>query len=1045
MQRLVNFLLLIIVLSGLTLRLWDVNMTSGIGSHPDERSTACFYAPTINMPASWDEFWEPKQSPLNPLWDIANDRRRSFTYGHFPLYLGVLMGESWHLLAPTIQPYAERFGISEAGMRIIETANRDCWSITIAGRFTIALLDTLTILLMFALGRVMFGRVAGLVAAALYAFTAQAVQLSHFFAMDPASTTFTVMAVIGAVLMVKERTWRAAIIAGLGAGLAIASKFSALPILGVPIVAAIVILWRDWADQRKSGILPDGRKQLITLLSIPLTLILAGAIFFVTSPYAILDWENFAQATLVEQGRMVRGVADMPFTRQYRNTTPYIYFLEQQFNWGLGWPLGVVIAIGMLFSLVDLLTSLATLVASLFTGRGNNQENAKPILTKYQLYNIVIWSWIIAYFGLTGAFLAKFNRYMLPLLPFFSILGVGMIWQLWTDAKGDADKPNPLWWVSRAVAVLFAIVAIVGGLFWSTAYVNGVYNKEHTWISSSRWVYENVPSGSLILWELWDDPLPKSIPNEPGMDLGSTGLRNIDWSPYEEDTPEKYEIMKAKLREADYVAYSSKRIYDSVDELPERYPMTTLYYESMWNGDLGFELALDQTSPPQLFDYVFQDREADESWSLYDHPQVTIFRKVRDLTDAEYDAIFVGTWEQAIPWYRGQDSPLSPFLNALGLGSSQESEKSGLINNVIGSLTGEESPQTEEEKTPEKLLLDQPLSELPVVDNYRWNRAASEAPDYAVGWWWLVVAIIGWVTWPISFVLFNRMRDRGYLFSRTLGWLLGGWLLWLLTSVGILQNTVVYSWLTVVLLAAVSFLILRQRGGEIGRFAWKNAGFLIIGELIFVSAYLFFVWIRTLNPDIWQPWFGGEKFMEFAFLNGILRSPTFPPVDPHFAGGVINYYYFGIYLVAYLIKLTGIYAEVAFNLSIPTLFALTVVNTYAIAYSAYGYWQLAGTRQQEESEEKEEIAVVEVVEAPNQHEGPEAEKEALAKEVAASEHDTVVEEVAGDSGQQEDQEGKEEVSDEVSSEVSDEVSSEVEEGEALVEDEPVVEETAEEE
>ena len=70
----------------------------------------------------------------------------------------------------------------------------------------------------------------------------------------------------------------------------------------------------------------------------------------------------------------------------------------------------------------------------------------------------------------------------------------------------------------------------------------------------------------MILWELWDDPLPKAIPGEPGMDMGSRGLRNIDWSPYEEDTAEKYEILKAKLREADYVAYSSKRIYDSVDE-----------------------------------------------------------------------------------------------------------------------------------------------------------------------------------------------------------------------------------------------------------------------------------------------------------------------------------------------------------------------------------------------------------------------------------------------------------------------------------------------
>jgi YYY domain-containing protein len=109
---------------------------------------------------------------------------------------------------------------------------------------------------------------------------------------------------------------------------------------------------------------------------------------------------------------------------------------------------------------------------------------------------------------------------------------------------------------------------------------------------------------------------------------------------------------------------------------------------------------------------------------------------------------------------------------------------------------------------------------------------------------------------------------------------------------------------------------------------------LLAGEAIFAGAFLLFVVVRMLNPDLWQPWFGGEKQMEFAFLNGILRSPTFPPVNPHFAGGVINYYYFGLYLVAYLVKLTGIYAEVAFNLTIATLFGLTVINTFAVAYSA---------------------------------------------------------------------------------------------------------------
>jgi len=200
---------------------------------------------------------------------------------------------------------------------------------------------------------------------------------------------------------------------------------------------------------------------------------------------------------------------------------------------------------------------------------------------------VVVWSWIIPYFGLTGAFLAKFNRYMLPLLPFILLFAAGMIWLLWRDIGIIRERwYNKLgFFLRRSLAVVLTVIGLAWGMFWSTAYVNGVYNNDHTWAAASRWMYENIPSGSLILWERWDDPLPKSLPSEPGMDMGSTGLRNIDWGPYEEDTPEKYELMKAKLREADYVAYSSKRIYDSVDELPERYPMTIRYYEAMWSGE----------------------------------------------------------------------------------------------------------------------------------------------------------------------------------------------------------------------------------------------------------------------------------------------------------------------------------------------------------------------------------------------------------------------------------------------------------------------------
>ncbi|MEZ4584024.1 MAG: glycosyltransferase family 39 protein [Caldilineaceae bacterium] len=130
------------------------------------------------------------------------------------------MGELFHVYA------RGRTGGRAGGSGVARHgADAACDAIAVAGRFTIALFDTLTILLLFLLGRRLYGPWAGLLTATIYAFTAQAIQLSHFFAMDPASTTFTVWTVLAGVYMAQSRRWSTAVLTGVPwPGLAIASS-----------------------------------------------------------------------------------------------------------------------------------------------------------------------------------------------------------------------------------------------------------------------------------------------------------------------------------------------------------------------------------------------------------------------------------------------------------------------------------------------------------------------------------------------------------------------------------------------------------------------------------------------------------------------------------------------------------------------------------------------------------------------------------------------------------------------------------------------------
>ena len=108
----------------------------------------------------------------------------------------------------------------------------------------------------------------------------------------------------------------------------------------------------------------------------------------------------------------------------------------------------------------------------------------------------------------------------------------------------------------------------------------------------------------------------------------------------------------------------------------------------------------------------------------------------------------------------------------------------------------------------------------------------------------------------------------------------------------------------------------------------KGAGWRIIlfEELLFFAALAFWAFIRGFQPNI----IGLEKFMDFGFVNSILRSKFFPPKDMWFAGETINYYYFGHLMTAVLTKLSGLASSITYNLMISTIFALTFTGAFSL-------------------------------------------------------------------------------------------------------------------
>lgn len=441
------------------------------------------------------------------------------------------------------------------------------------GRFFSAFFSTLTLIPLFFVARKLFGKIPALLACLFYTFTVTSIQHAHFATTESSLTFFALTLCLLAVLWTERPTMLKTILFGSVFGISLATKTSAALFGIFPFIAFLLFT----LNIRKTP------KKLFILLPYALFFGLAtGLFFFVLSPYTLLDFRDFYASMHYESG-VATGTLPVVYTLQFNGSIPYIFQIEN-FLWQMGPLLTIFGVMGFVFLI------------------------AEPIRKK-EKNRLLFWVFPLFYFLYIGSWHTKFLRYMVPVIPFFLIAASYLLVVI---KEKFVKLGNTL-----------ILITLLTTVCWAFAFFS-IYVRPQTRIVASIWMYQHIPANATILTESWDDGLPAplgslspSIYHEQQLDMYST------------DNAQKIIYLATMLHSADYVSISSKRLYATLMRLTIQYPITSAYYHKLFSGKLGFTTVATFTSYPQLFGLQLVDDSAEETFQVFDHTKILLFKNTK--------------------------------------------------------------------------------------------------------------------------------------------------------------------------------------------------------------------------------------------------------------------------------------------------------------------------------------------------------------------------------------------------------------------------------
>lgn len=489
-----NWTLLAILALALLVRLWGIGHGLPFIYHPDE-------------PALVRSAYGLRFGNLNP---------GHFDWPHLHYYLCFFIFESFIKFRALLQVLHLRPLLEQ----IAPLLWQDPAIFYFLARLVSALVGTATVGLTYLIGKKLFDKKVGLVAALFLTLSTLHVDQSHYALLDVPLTFWVTLSFLFSILILEKGRLRGYLLAGLFAGFAASTKYHGALVV-VPIITASFLNSLNKNNSRASKNGPFGQF-LDNLGKLLLSGLAALFGFLLGTPYALLDRKTF----LFKED--ARG-----FLWQLQNMQGHLG-AEAANGWWFHFSITLRRGLGpILLGLVVLGILLA--------------------LFRHKRRDVLLLSFPIFYFLYVGSWQVVYGRYMIPILPMLCILAASAVFALVKKFK-------------RSNLVLGALVGLVlVQPAWEVVRNDHILTQIDTRTLAKEWIDENLPDKSTIamdtIYGYFLDPfyLP-SLRKATGADDPEKGFYLLPWSKISEMTPhedsEKF-LADWKERGIDYLIISS--------------------------------------------------------------------------------------------------------------------------------------------------------------------------------------------------------------------------------------------------------------------------------------------------------------------------------------------------------------------------------------------------------------------------------------------------------------------------------------------------------